>query len=89
MAKEQLNELLNSYQIPCRGVDEKGNRVFSEEQAEPVVVKVYRNGKTEALCRYLTIGCVVPRCNPKLIEGIGTNHELGEDNFSLCPYCSR
>ena len=61
MAKEKnLAELADSYQFPCRGTTNIagttkiiGFPALSIENAVPVIVKIYRDGKSEAECTCL------------------------------------
>jgi len=61
MAKEKnLTELINSYQFQCRGTTNIGGTAkiigfpaLSIENALPVIVKIYRDGKSEAECTCL------------------------------------
>ncbi len=86
MAEDKLEGLLNSHVIQCRGASRNESPVFPEDKSETIVVKVYKNGKTEPLCRYLESGCVAPRCNPERIR-IGMGAET-EDCLGVCPYSS-
>lgn len=83
MAEDELEGLLNSHVVPCRGASRNESPVFPAEGAETVIVKVYKNGKTEPLCRYLQLGCVTPRCNPER-----RSMSEGEDGLGVCPYSS-
>lgn len=86
--EEELEGLLTAFQICCRGASRNESLVFPKDKAETVIVKVYKDGKTEALCRYLEHGCVAPRCNPeRVVSGIGAGKT--EDILGICPYCSR
>ena len=87
MIKEQLEGLLNSYQFRCEGIDKEGHPVFPEGQGEPIIVKVYRNGKTRPVCRYLEVQCNPPRCNPES-EGIPTVN-ISKKEFGCCPYVTK
>jgi len=82
MAKN-LVKLVTAFQIKCRGVDKDGTECFGETRAPEVIVKVYEDGHTEPLCRCLTKGAVVPRCNPNNI-----NYST-EDCLSACQYHSK
>jgi len=88
MTEEQpLEVLLNSYQLGCRGAAKDRKPVLPQDKAEPIIVKVYKDGKIEPLCRYVEIGCVAPRCNPELKEGLFTR--FTEDDLGVCPYATK
>jgi len=77
MKPKRLEGLLKTYLIKCKGIDENENPVLSDEQKEMVIVKVYRNGHSIPLCRYLS--------------GDNDNHcsaSLNKDNKGFCPYRS-
>jgi len=56
MAKEKnLAELADSYQFQCRGkAKAAGLSVFHRKEAVPVIVKIYKDGKSEAECTSLS-----------------------------------
>ena len=85
--KQPLEILLSSYEFKCLGANKSRKPIFLQEQAEPVILKVYKDGKTEPLCRYVEMGCVAPRCNPKLIEGLSIR--FTEDDLGICPYATK
>lgn len=83
--KPQLELLLATHEFNCRGADKAGNLVLPEDNAEFVIVKVYKDGMTRPLCRYLAWSCIAPRCNPELKENVS----LREDDFGVCPYATK
>jgi hypothetical protein len=87
MAENELEGLLASHQIQCRGAS-AGHApapVFPEEEAESIIVNVYKDGKTQVLCRYMEPRRVIPRCNP---EGRILGSEA-EDVLGVCPYAKK
>ncbi|UCG95531.1 MAG: hypothetical protein JSV92_00570 [archaeon] len=44
--------LIGSHKIKCCGINSLGNEVFDKKLAEDVIVKVYKDGHSEPLCRY-------------------------------------
>ncbi|MFH0948905.1 MAG: hypothetical protein V1802_00275 [Candidatus Aenigmatarchaeota archaeon] len=83
MTEKQPEELIDSYRLNCRGTDKDGKHAFPKEEAEPVIIKVYRNGKTNPLCRYAELGCIAQRCNPELKIGVH------EDELGVCHYSTK
>jgi len=73
--KSQLRGLESSYLIKCRGVSKKEIWPLSEEAAEQVIVKVYRDGHTIPVCRYLE-GDSDDICSAA----------LDEEDRTFCPY---
>ncbi len=79
---KKLDEIVNSYLINCRGIEYgKGGQgnvivlsILSKENAEPVIIKIYKSGKSVPLCKYLYDNlCIEPE---------NTNDQ------GKCPYCS-
>jgi len=73
-------EVITAFNIGCSGCDSNGRPVLREK--EPVIVKVYKNGASQVLCRYLFTG-VADRCNPILDK---SKHE---DDLEVCPYSTK
>jgi hypothetical protein len=57
-----LQGLIGAFQLECRGCNKAGGKVLSEENAESVVVKVYKDGSSEPLCRYLKKDAHLYKC---------------------------
>ncbi len=81
MTKPQLEGLLKSYQVRCRGTDGDSNPVLPQTEKEQAIVEVFRDGHTRVLCRYYQSGMYVAGCNAQRIPKIDTGDELG-----ICPY---
>jgi len=47
----KLQEIAYSHEFECNAVDASGNWVFNQNNAEEVVLLVYRDGLTWPLCR--------------------------------------
>lgn len=82
-----IDEVVNSHCIQCDFVETREGHIPDKHNTELVIVKVYRSGKTEPLCKYVEMGCVVPRCNWAGLEGIGV--DFPEDKLGICPYASK
>lgn len=80
----EREELIASHRIKCQAVDEAGAQYLRKEDSEAVIVNVYKDGRTEVLCRYVEWGCVIPRCNPVLRRGVITS--FSEDELGDCMY---
>lgn len=74
---QALEGLLKTYSVKCRGIDKNNFPVLNDEQKEHIIVKVYRNGKSEPLCRYIT-GDDEDHCSAPRYKG----------NKGFCPYKS-
>lgn len=84
---EKLEVLLSAFQIKCRGIDKNNKHVFSENEAEQAVIKVYKNGRTESLCRCKLYDFGAEgRCNPHLNK---IDVSSAKEDFGFCPYCSK
>ena len=77
MIEKKLEGLLSSYSVKCRGTDCDSKKVLPKGDAEQVIVKVYRNGASEPLCRYLS-GSNSDKCK-------ATNTE-DETQIGFCVY---
>jgi len=95
MTEQPLDQIAETRQIVCRGVDMHKFRSDSKiepvptpliehrDKMETVIVKIYQSGKTEPLCRYLSNGM----CNAVYwLKGGGEEAEMkGRGN---CIYVS-
>jgi hypothetical protein len=76
MAKTNLTELADSYQFSCRGrTNVAGEFALDKEHAVPVVVKIYRDGKSESECT-----CVV---------GGSCEASIEEKRYGECPFVTK
>lgn len=48
-----MAKCIGSHRIDCRGIDEGDKKVLKKSEAEPVIVRIYHDGKSLPLCRYL------------------------------------
>ena len=62
---KKLEGLLRTYSIKCNGIDKNGLLVLDDKMQEKVIVKIYRDGKSMPLCRYLS-GDNENRCSAPL-----------------------
>jgi len=49
---KSLDLLISSHLIACRGINCNNNPLLPKENAEPVIVNIYKNGTSSPLCRY-------------------------------------
>ena len=85
MTEGKVSEVVASFHFQCRAASKEGRPVLPNDQAEPIIVNVYRDGTSIPLCRYLSSG-MSPYgiCNPDLRKGIG--FQIPDSEFGSCPY---
>lgn len=76
MEPTELEGLLETREKECKGVDEDNKPVFSKGTEEIVIIKIYKDGRTYPLCRYLLDDI---KCNPTLVntESVTDKSKLG------------
>jgi len=79
--------IANSHMIMCRGTDLEGKFVFAKDDAEPVIVNAWVDGKNSVKCRYLTPRPNSPSeeyCNCQNL--IKKRESFKEDRLPKCIY---
>jgi len=82
MKKPQLEGLLKTYRVMCRGTDTDCNPVLPKTEKEQAIVEVFRDGHTRVLCRYYQCGMYRGGCNAQRLPKIGTGDELGNCQYA-------
>ncbi len=72
------DEIINSHRVECQGVNRNNRKAFI--RAENVIVKIYKSGRSEPLCRYFKLVSDFHVCNPMNIK----SDDIME--FGDCPF---
>jgi len=73
--KKKLEGIAGTHLIECRGINSDKKPVLSDNKKETVIVKIYKNGHSIPICRYL--------------DGMNDNKcyaSSKETDYGFCPY---